>query len=91
VLGLVERDLKRSLPKEILIDLLGLDQILELLQSCIAPELEVVLGKVNLLEELQKLLSALGHVPVTPKFRKMLGKLIEIHPITAIVRASRAK
>jgi hypothetical protein len=59
-------------PEEIRIDLAGPNQILELFQAGKWPELEILTGEIDPLEEFVELACSLGDIPFTEEIRQVL-------------------
>jgi hypothetical protein len=78
-------------PEEILVDLVGADQILELFEPGERSEPEILLSEIDLLEGFVELLGTLGHIPVAGEVRQVFRELVEADPVAAVVSALRAE
>src|SRR5262245_13096586 len=86
------RSLAASLcPKELIVNLFGADQILQLLEARERAELERFRGHVNLLEQIVELLGAAPRVPRAFEAGQMLANLIKRNAVAPIVRTLLAE
>src|ERR1700722_10251081 len=77
-------------PEEIRIDLLGLQQILDLLQPGMTARLEDLRRHVDRLEDFQKLARPRRHVELALEARQRRVDLVEVHAVVALVAATGA-
>src|SRR5688572_22808696 len=78
-------------PEEVLVDLAGLDQVVDLLEPRVGARLEEVARHADPLEHLEQLLGAAAHVPARREAGQPLGDLVEAHLVVALVAAPAAE
>src|SRR5262245_6959062 len=78
-------------PEEVLVDLAGSDQILQLPEAGEGTKLEGFRRQINPLEDLEQLLRAAPRVPATPEVRQVAADLLEAHAVASIVPAGRTE
>src|ERR1700754_4318001 len=83
--------LRRALPKECLIDLIGAQKKLKLFQARKGAVFKDVLGETYLLEKVVKLSDTFVRIPGTFELRQVLADLVEVYAITPIIGALRTK
>src|SRR5262245_38620883 len=80
-----------DLPEEAVVDLVGPQQVLQLLEPSERPVAEVVLRQVDLLEHVVKLLGASFGVPFAGEAGQKVVDLVERHAVAALVAAAWAE
>jgi hypothetical protein len=80
-----------STPEKVSVDLVGVDEMLELLEACIAPTGKNISRHRNFLKDLSKLLRSVKYVPLALKTRQQSMNLLKRDTITTIITVVAAQ
>jgi hypothetical protein len=78
-------------PEEVLVDLLGANQILQLLQPRKSTRFKHLLGHINLGENVIELLRATLRIPLALEAGKLSIDFLEGNPVAAVIRTVLTK